>query len=463
MATKKTAPKKVPKKSGHPLTASLLALLSAQKRQKFLQSLTPAELEHLQYDWRFWARPAQLAPPGNWINWLVLAGRGFGKTRTGAEWVREKVDSGQARKIALIGSTNDDVRNIMVEGTPDVPGLLDIWPPSKRPVYVPSKRTITFWTGAKARTYSAEKAARLRGPQHDLGWCDELAAWEEAGKGRMLKTWTMFKLGLRKGPKPQCCITTTPKPLPLIQDLVKDPDTVVTRGSMMDNWANLADSFRNEMLRLYRGTHTGRQELDGDILTDVEGALWILAIIEAHRVKEKPEFATRTLVGVDPSVAGKDLDEEGKKRDDCGIVVSCRVGPRQPFAPRFVLGDFTINAGPEVWAVEVVRVFWMMGADAVVAESNNGGDLVRMAINAIDPRVPVILRPAGQSKTTRAEPVAMAYARGEVHHVGAFPELESEMCTWVNDGHSMSPNRIDALVWSMLEDMQPTEVTGIYV
>lgn len=452
-----------PKSSGPSFTASSLASLTEKQRQKYLQSLSPEELEFLSTHWRFWARQEQLAPAGDWTNWLVLGGRGLGKTRTGAEFVRDEVTSGRARKIALIGATNADVRDIMIQGDADAPGLLDVFPRHQRPLYIPSRRLVQFHNGARGYTYSAEKPARLRGPQHDLGWLDELAAYEEAGKGRMRRVWDMFKFGLRRGPHPRCLITTTPKPLPLIKELVKDPATAVTRGSMLANAANLAPNFLRDMLRLYGGTRIGKQELEGLILEEVEGALWMLATIEAHRVRPDnvPEDLARIIVGVDPSVAGKDFDvddgrpaKERRKRDTCGIVVAGRQGPRKPFAPRFVLADYSLNAPPPVWAVEVVRAYWLHNADCVAAEANNGGDLVRMAIHGVDPRVNVKLVNATRGKYTRAEPVAMAYSRGEVHHVGAMPLLEDEMTTWVPDGSAFSPGRIDALVWAIMEDME---------
>ncbi len=454
------------------MTAASFALLPAAQRERALKALTPTELEFLKYDWRFWGRPEQHAPTlGAWRIWMTLAGRGWGKTRTGAEFIRDKVTNGGARKIALIGATQADVRDVMVLGDADTPGLLDVFPPKQRPVYIPSKHLVRFHTGARARTYSAEKSARLRGPQHDTGWLDELAAWEEAGKGRMERAWTMFDLGLRKrtatGGEPQAIITTTPKPLKLLKQLINDPTTVTTKGSTFDNWANLADSFTEQMTRLYRGTRLGRQELEAEILDDVEGALWQLATIEAHRVRKAPEALTRVIVGVDPSVAGKDAntDEGGRKRkrDDCGIVVIGRTGPAGAFAQRFVLGDYTMNAEPAKWAVEVVRAYWMHEADCVAAEANNGGELVRMAIHAVDPRVHVKLVHAARGKYTRAEPVAMAYTRGEIHHVGPLPALEDEQTTWVPDGTTYSPGRIDALVWAVTEDMTASNSADIFI
>jgi len=393
---------------------------------------------------------------GEWSQWVALAGRGWGKSRVGKEWVREEVNAG-ARRFALVGATNSDVRNVMIEGSAESPGLLDVFPDHQRPVYIPSKRLIKFHTGAVGYTYSAETPARLRGPQHDRAWCDELAAWEEAGPGRMRHTWDMLKFGLRLGAHPRACITTTPKPLKLLKELLADPGTVITRGRTLDNAANLAPSFLTEIVRLYQGTRLGRQELDAEVLADIEGALWMLETIEAHRVRTAPNDMARIYVGVDPSVAGQDFTEDrSKKRDDCGIVVCGRRGPKRSFAERYVLGDYSMNAAPDKWALEVVRVFWLHQADAVIAEGNNGGELVRMAINHVDPRVKVKMVTATRNKATRAEPVAMAYQRGEVHHVrdAKLQKLEEEMTTWVPDGKSGSPNRVDALVWAIIEDME---------
>ena len=437
-------------------------MLPEKKRSAIIKSLSPSDLATLKYAWKFWAREAQRTPPGDWINWLLLAGRGFGKSRVGKEAVREKVYQGK-RRIALVGATQADTRKVMVEGDAETPGLLDVFPPNERPVYLPSRNLVKFHTGALGFTYSAEKSGRLRGPQHDFGWCDELAAWEEAGKGRAQRTWDMFKMGLRIGKNPQCVVTTTPKPIKLIKDLVKDPSTIVTRGSTIENAANLAGSFLEDILRLYKGTRLGRQELEAEILLDVEGALWTLAVIEAFRVRQAPEGLQGITIGVDPSVAGKDTKEDGKtKRDDCGIIVSGRLGPKKPFAHRYVLGEYTLNAAPPVWAVEVVRAYWMHGASAVYAEQNNGGDLVRMAIHGVDPRVNVKLVTAIKDKSARAEITAMRYSRGEIHHIGVLPKLEEELTTWVPDGSSWSPNSIDALNWSCEEDMI-TSSGGVYV
>ena len=392
---------------------------------------------------------------------MNLGGRGNCKTRCGAEFIRDEVNGG-ARKVALIGPTNADVRDVMLQGDNDTPGLLDVFPPNQRPLYIPSKRFVRFHTGAVATTYSAEKAARLRGPQHDRYWADEVGAWEEAGKGRLRKTWDMLMFGLRRGPHPRGICTTTPKPIPWFEEMLADPATVSTRGTTFDNEAFLAPSFFKNVTRLYLGTHLGNQELMGLILEEVLGALWAKRNLVANRVDKAPPKGKGPLdlqlkiMGVDPSVAGDDVVEDGsRKRDDCGIVVVGRQGPKRPFAKRFVLGDYSLNAKPEDWAKEIVRVFYIEDVDVIAAEANQGGDLVRWAIEAVDPKLKgkVKMITAVENKKTRAEPVALAYARNEVAHVGTLAELEKEQTTWVPDGSGRSPNRIDALVHAVRFDM----------
>lgn len=387
-----------------------------------------------------------------------MAGRGWGKTRVGAEDIRDEVNAGTCRNIALVGATNADVRDVMVLGTEDSPGLLGVFPPNERPLFIPSRRLVRFHNGAIARTFSAEKPSRLRGPQFDRGWADELAAWQ-----RMRETWNNLMFGLRKGENPRVTVTTTPRPLPLLKELLADSRTAVTRGRTKDNIANLAPSFVEDIMRRYDGTSLGRQELDGELLDDLAGALWRLATIEAHRVTKAPSDLARIIIGVDPSVAGKDVTEEGNKRDDCGIVAMGRVGSSKAFAHRYILGDYTLNADPRIWAREVVRVYRIHQADCVAAEANNGGELVRMAIHQVDPGVKVELVNAQRGKYIRAEPVALAYERGEVHHVGVLRELEEEMTTWQPgvEPPMPSPNRIDALVWAITFDMAAA-TTSVY-
>ena len=424
--------------------------------RRMLEALSPTELIALKHDWTFWARPDQLRPPGAWRVWVAMAGRGWGKTRVGAEDIRAEVDAGTARNIALVGATNADVRDVMVLGTEDSPGLMGVFPPHQRPLFIPSRRLLRFHNGAIARTFSAEKPSRLRGPQFDRAWADELAAWQ-----RMRETWNNLMFGLRKGDNPRATVTTTPRPLPLLKELLADPRTAVTRGRTKDNLANLAPSFVEDIMRRYDGTTLGRQELDGELLDDLAGALWRMSTLDAHRVTKAPSDLARVIIGVDPSVAGKDKDDEGRKRDDCGIVAVGRTGSIKNYPQRYVLADYSLNAPPQQWAREVVRAYWIHQADMVAAEANNGGELVRMAIHQVDPRVNVKLVNAQRGKYIRAEPVGSAYERGEVHHVGVLRALEEEMVTWQPgmEPPMPSPNRIDALVWAITMDMEAASST----
>lgn len=414
-----------------------------------LEKLTPAEAEALLYDWAYWARPKQLAPAGDWDTWLLLAGRGFGKTRTAAEWVRDEVEAKRARRIALLGATAADVRDTMVEGES---GILAISPPWARPTYEPSKRRLTWPNGAVATTFSADKPDRLRGPQHDLAWCDELAAW------RYPEAWDQLGLGLRLGDHPRAVITTTPRPIPIVRELLKDPRTVVTTGTTYENEHNLAASFKRKVVAKYEGTRLGRQELNAEVLDDTPGALWTRALLDQHRVRTAPAL-TRIVVALDPSVA----DDGGG--DECGIVVagtgwcSCS-GTRELHG--FVLDDLSDHLSPGEWARRAVDTFKDQKADLIVAEVNQGGALVELAIRTVDERVPYRAVHAARGKRVRAEPVAALYEQGKVHHVGSLPKLDDELTTWSATTGEDSPNRLDALVWAMTDLMLEAEATPAY-
>lgn len=383
------------------------------------------------YDWSIWARPAQLAPPGDWRIWLILAGRGFGKTRSGAEWVRQQVDQGTAGRIALVGATAADVRDTMVEGES---GLLRVFPDEQRPRYEPSKRRITFHNGAIATTYSADEPDRLRGPNHDLAWADEVAAW------RYAESWDQLMFGLRIGERPRAVATTTPKPTRLIRNLVERHDTAVTRGSTYDNAQNLSPAFLDEMRTRYEGTRLGRQELDAELLLDADGALWNRDMLDDARTTTVPTL-TRIVVAIDPAITAN------AGSDETGIVVA-GVGVD---GHGYVLEDRTVKGTPAEWAAAAVTAFHVHKADRIVAESNQGGDMVSHTLRTVDQNVPIRLVHASRGKRTRAEPVAALYEQGRVHHAGAFPELEDQLCTWTPDGPS--PDRLDALVWALTELM----------
>tara|TARA_R110000824_G_scaffold83708_1_gene209415 strand:- start:8854 stop:10188 length:1335 start_codon:yes stop_codon:yes gene_type:complete len=382
--------------------------------------------------WDVHRRPSQSTPQGNWRMWLILAGRGWGKTRTGAEFVRQQIDLGMTSHIALVGPTAADVRDTMIEGES---GLLGVYSADQRPRYEPSKRRVTFHNGAVASAFSADEPDRLRGPNHDLAWADELAAW------RYPEAWDMLMFGLRIGKNPRVVVTTTPKPIPIIRRLLKieDESIVVTRGSTFDNKDNLAASFITEITSRYEGTRMGRQELYAEVLDDIEGSLWDRDNLEALRVSQLPEIV-RTVVAVDPAAGSKAENAE------TGIVV---VGLGED-GHGYVLDDRSVRGSPNDWGMAVVSAYHANKADRIVAEANQGGDMVSHTIRTVDPNVPIKLVHASKGKRTRAEPVAALYEQGRVHHLGFHGLLEDQLCSWVPD-HAVSPDRLDALVWGITE------------
>ena len=374
--------------------------------------------------WADMARPEQLPPAGDWTTWLFMAGRGAGKTRAGSEWVHQQVRDG-AKRIALVGATASDCRDVMVEGES---GLLATASPMDMPVYEPSRRRLTWPNGAIASTYSAEEPDRLRGPQHDAAWCDELAAWRHAA------AWPMMLLGLRLGESPRALVTTTPRPTKLVKELIGQPTTVVTRGSTYDNRENLAPSFLDSIIKRYENTRLGRQELQGEIIEDVEGALWTLMMLDELRVDEPPDLE-RIVVAVDPAVsAHQDSDETGIVAVGSGVD-----------GEGYVLADRSCRLSPDGWGRRVVGAYHDLEADRVVVESNQGGDLVVSLLATVDPSVPVKRIHASRGKRLRAEPVAALYEQARVHHVGVFPELEDQMMSFTGDSGG-ADDRVDALV-----------------
>lgn len=412
-------------------------------RDRLIRSLNLENALRLDNDWSEWARDEQKPPPGDWRVWLLLAGRGFGKTRTGAEMVRRQVGMRTARHVALVAPTAADARDVMVEGES---GLLAIAPPWDRPEYEPSKRRLTWENGAIATTYSADEPERLRGPQHDFAWCDELAAW------RYPEAWDMLMFGLRLGLDPRAVVTTTPRPTKLIKALIADPKVTVTRGTTYENAANLAPGFLEQIVRRYEGTRLGRQELDAEILDDVPGALWTHGLIDATRVNTAPSM-TRIVVSIDPAVSS---DEHA---DETGIVVA----GRDAAGHGYVLADLSGRYTPTEWAKAAIAAYRAHAADRIVAEINNGGDLVEATLRVVDPAVPFAAVHASRGKVARAEPVAALYEQGRVHHLGALPPLEDQMCCFAHDFSretaGYSPDRVDALVWG-LSELLVTPVPG---
>ena len=417
------------------LHASSLASLPEPVRNRLVWSLPRDKALRLKYEWPYRARPEQLPPPGDWRVWLLLAGRGFGKTRTGAELVRARVAAHTARRIALVAPTAADARNVMVEGES---GLLAIAPPGDRPLYEPSKQRLTWPNGAVATIFSADEPERLRGPQHDFAWCDELAAW------RYPEAWDMLMFGLRLGDDPRAIVTTTPRPTKPIRALIADPKVVVSHGTTAENRANLAPAFLDQIVRRYQGTRLGRQELDAEILEDMPGGLWRRETIEATRMSTLPELS-RVVVAIDPAVSASE------KADETGIIAVGRDGNGHGY----VLADASGRYAPVQWARLAIAVYGTHQADRIVAEVNNGGDMVEATLRMIDPNVPFSAVRAARGKVARAEPVAALYEQGRIHHLGAFPQLEDQMCAFTSDfdraAAGYSPDRVDALVWAVTE------------
>lgn len=423
--------------------AQILAALPDAERQKALDQMTPKLRATLRWHWPFWARPNQLEPDGNWRTWAAIAGRGFGKTRLGAEWVRKvacgpsPLAPGRHRRIAIVAETSADARDVLVEGDS---GILAVHPPDMRPMYEPSKRRLTWSNGAVATLYNAVEPDQLRGPQHDAALCDELAKWRYPRE-----TWDQLQFGMRLGMHPQVVITTTPRPIPILKEILADKSTVVTRGSTMDNAANLAPSFMSAIVDRYAGTRLGRQELNAEMLDDVPGALWTREMIDARRVRDAPPMR-RVVIAVDPS--GTKGDGGG---DDIGIVAAglCEDGSY------CVLGDHSCQLSPEGWARRVAEVYSMHGADRVVAERNFGGEMVAAVLRTASPDLPVKMVTASRGKVARAEPVAALYEQGKVSHIGGFAQLEDQMCAMTPGGFigEGSPDRADALVWALTELM----------
>lgn len=424
-----------------------LARLTAAERAALLAGLGADELLALMHDWPTWARPEQLPPPGDaWRVFLYLAGRGSGKTRAAAEWVRSVALAQPGVRIAIVARTAADVRDVAVEGES---GILAVHPPASRPLYEPSKRRLTWRNGSQATAYSADEPDLLRGPQHHFAWADELATWQ-----RLPETWANLQLGLRLGEHPRVMVTTTPRPLPLLRTLLTSPTTVVRRGSTFDNAANLAPSALAEYRSRYEGTRLGRQELHGELLDDVPGALWNRAMLDESRVKEVPDLV-RVVVAVDPAVTS------GEDSDETGIVVA----GRSETGHFYVLADRTCRLTPDGWARRAVAAFDEWKADRIVAEANQGGDLVANVIRTVRAVAPVTLVHATRGKRVRAEPVAALYEQGRVHHVvggGGFEALEDQMCTFAPDVVSGSPDRVDALVWALTELSAPAAGEGIF-
>jgi phage terminase large subunit-like protein len=392
--------------------------------------------------------PHQLPPEGDWRAWVIMGGRGAGKTRAGAEWVRSAVegarplDPGRARRVALVGETIEQVREVMIFGDS---GILACSPADRRPDWEASRKRLVWPNGAVATVHTAHDPEGLRGPQFDAAWVDEIAKWKKAQE-----TWDMLQFALRLGALPQVCVTTTPRNVGVLKALLASPSTVLTQAPTEANRANLAGSFLEEVRARYRGTRLGRQELDGVLLADAEGALWTSAMLEGALARDLPEL-DRIVVAVDPATTS------GASADECGIVVAgvqCS-GPPQDWRA-YVLADCTVRGmGPSGWARAAIAAMEQFGADRLVAEVNQGGQMVQEVIRQVDPLVPYKGVHASRGKVARAEPVAALYEQGRVFHVAGMQDLEDQMCRMTRRGYEGggSPDRVDALVWALHELM----------
>lgn len=412
-------------------------------RRELSEALDRNERNGFDYLWDYQAREEQLPPPGDWRIWMIMAGRGFGKTRAGAEWVRMIADSNPDARIALVSSSLAEARAVMVEGES---GLLAICRPGHKPIFEPSLHRVRFKSGAQAQLFSAAEPESLRGPQHSHAWCDEIGKWPLAHE-RATRCWDNLLLGLRLGNDPRIAVTTTPRAVPLVRRLVAQAasgEVAITRGSTLDNTENLAARFIDAVASEFGGTQLARQEIDGELLDDIEGALWNRSLLEENREHGPVPNHVRVVVAVDPPA--------GTSGDECGIIVAALgddgIGR--------VLADCSMNgATPAQWARQVAEAARQWDADRVVAEANQGGAMVESVLRAADQALPIKLVHASRGKIARAEPVAALYATGRVRHAGQFARLEDQLCglltggTYAGPGHS--PDRADALVWAMSE------------
>lgn len=443
---------------GHRLTMDHLRELNANDPgalERFLNTIGLERKVALLRNWWFMARPEQLLPAGDdWVHWLYLAGRGAGKTRSGAETARELIRRGY-KYLGFIAPTAADVRTVMVEGESgilatcqdddlDYAGNL-----MGKPLYQPGvggSGRLTWKNGATAQLYSAEEPERLRGPQHDFIWADELCAWKKQ------ETWDLAKFGLRLGTRPRTFISTTPKPKKILLELMKSKKCVTTRGTTYDNMANMADSF-NEVIAEFEGTRLGKQELLGIVLEEAEGALWNRDLIDKTRKNRIPTsedfYFVRIVVAVDPATtANKDSDETG--------IIVAGLGSD---GHGYVLADYSGRYSPDQWARKVKLAYQTWQADRVIAEKNQGGDMVRHTIHSVDNSLNVYLVHARRGKAVRAEPISAFFEQHRAHIVGSLDVLEDELCTWEPRSGDESPNHLDAMVWALTDLMLSEGIT----
>lgn len=412
----------------------MLKGLTKEQINEALIDLPDSAIEQLMYDWQIWARDSQLLPVGDWLAWLIIAGRGWGKTRTGAETIRQWQSEGVMR-MALVGQTPAEVRDVMIEGES---GILAISPPWNKPVYKSTQSKVCWNNGAVAHVYSAENPEVLRGPQHEKAWIDELAKFRYAQD-----TWDNTMFGLRLGDNPQVIITTTPRPTKTLKSIMTNKTTVITKGTTYENKANLPLKFFENIVATYESTRLGRQELYAEILGDTPGALWTRNTIDNSRVSKLPELK-RIVVAIDPSTTSN------ADSDEAGIIV----GGLGVNNEGYVLEDYTIKASPAKWAKIALTAYYKWKADRIVGEANNGGDMIETIIKSYDVTASYKKVWASRGKIVRAEPISSLYEQGRIHHLGYHEQLEDELCEYVPG--AKSPNRLDAMVWAMTELMGVT-------
>ncbi len=417
------------------------------KNTDYLRHLLQRELNQRRdltkrYDWLTNARPNQRPPDGSWKTWIILAGRGFGKTRTGSETLRHWVQTEQVKRIALVGGSLHEVRSVMVEGES---GLLNVHPPKERPLYVPSQRLIKWPNGAIAQFFGAEAYEQLRGPQFDCAWVDELAKFRHAED-----VWQQLQLCLRLGNHPKCIVTTTPRPTKLMKELLNSSDVIVTRGSTFDNAANLAPGYLEQIRKQFLNTRLGAQELYAEMLTETAGALWQRSMIQyrppTYADDGRPELE-RIVIAIDPATTTHDHS------DETGIIVAGIDANKQTY----VLEDLSGKLSPHDWGRRVIDSYYRLKADRIVVEINKGGDLVENVLKAIDPTIPLKSVRATRGKYTRAEPIAALYEQNRVFHATPLSILEQQICDYIPGITTKSPDRMDALVWALTELMLDSE------
>ncbi|PFM82702.1 ATP-binding protein [Bacillus sp. AFS077874] len=406
----------------------------------WLQS-TPVQKKILTNLWELKARESQLEPLGRWNTWLLCCGRGYGKTLTGAQTVRSFVETGRARNIALIGATSSDVRDIMILGKS---GIMNVCPSYNKPNYEPTKRRLTWKNGAAAIGFSAENPEDLRGHELDLVWIDEICKMRYVDE-----VWDMMKFCMRSELSNKVIVTTTPKPMPLIKKLINDKTCFVTTGSTFEN-DSLPKEFIEHITDKYGGTRLGRQELFAEILTDNQNALWTREHIEDFRVNKAPNLV-RIVVAIDPSITNK------KDSDETGIIVA----GIDDSGHGYLLEDGSMKGTPLQWAKRAINLYHKYEANLIVAEANQGGDMIEQTLRTIDNNIPFKKVHASRNKQTRAEPISSKYEQGKIHHVGYFAEVEDQMCEW--EVGEKSPDRMDALVWAFTELMPDKEERPIWI